>query len=248
MCRTGVTQAWPPFSVFGGYAASMFKDRAVALERRRSFSSVAWRRAEAVLVFAVSFGLAAVVIRFKGHVEAFLSTIGPWIAYPLAIVVFAIVASAPFSVTDALAIMNGVIFGPVWGSIVNAVGLVLAALAGYGIARRTSHLLELEKNIERLPPWVKRFKVGSPLFLITLRIIPMAGGTLATQIAAAFRVPIWVHVWTMCAIAVPICTLLAIFGDRVSVAVHAYFVAHSHHMGERFQHLFHHHLSGSPAP
>ncbi len=209
---------------------------------------VAWRRAEAALVFLTSFGLAAIVIRYKGHVEALLTTIGPLVAYPLAIVVFTIVASAPFSVTDALAIMNGVIFGPLWGSVVNAIGLVLAALAGYGIARRTSHLLELEKNIERLPPWVKRFKVGSPLFLITLRIIPMAGGTLATQIAAAFKVPIWVHVWTMCAIAVPICTLLAIFGDRVSIAVHGYYLAHSHHVAEQLRHFIHHHLTGSPSP
>jgi uncharacterized membrane protein YdjX (TVP38/TMEM64 family) len=200
---------------------------------------VAWRRAEAALVFLTSFGLAAVVIRYKGHVEQLLSTIGPWIAYPLAILVFTIVASAPFSVTDALAIMNGVIFGPLWGSVVNAIGLVFAAMVGYAIARRTSHLLELDKNIEKLPPWVRRFKVGSPLFLITLRIIPMAGGTLATQIAAAFKVPLFVHVWTMCAIAVPICTVLAIFGDRVSVAVHDYYMEHIIH---------HHHAAGSLAP
>ncbi len=200
---------------------------------------MAWRRAEAALVFLTSFGLAAVVIRYKGHVEQLLSTIGPWIAYPLAILVFTIVASAPFSVTDALAIMNGVIFGPLWGSVVNAIGLVFAAMVGYAIARRTSHLLELDKNIEKLPPWVRRFKVGSPLFLITLRIIPMAGGTLATQIAAAFKVPLFVHVWTMCAIAVPICTVLAIFGDRVSVAVHDYYMEHIIH---------HHHAAGSLAP
>jgi uncharacterized membrane protein YdjX (TVP38/TMEM64 family) len=209
--------------------------------------SVAWRRAEAALVFTTSFVLAALVIKNKHFVEGVLSSIGP-ASYPLAILVFAVVASAPFSVTDALAIMNGVIFGPVRGSLVNAVGLVLAALAGYAIARRTSHLLELEKNIERLPPWVRRFKIGSPMFLLTLRVIPGLGGTLATQIAAAFRVPVFVHVWTMCAIAIPICTLLAIFGDRVSVAVHAYYEAHRPHvhmhiphvhMPERLHNFFH---------
>ncbi len=210
--------------------------------------TVALRRAEAALVFFTSFALAAFVIRYKGHVEAFLSTLGPWVAYPIAIIIFTVVASAPFSVTDALAIMNGVIFGPLWGSVVNAIGLVLAALAGYGIARRTSHLLDLETNIEKLPAWVRKFKVGSPAFLITLRIIPMAGGTLATQIAAAFKVPIWVHVWTMCAIAVPICTVLAIFGDRVSVAVHSYYLSHSRHLGEHLQHFLHTHAIGTAHP
>jgi uncharacterized membrane protein YdjX (TVP38/TMEM64 family) len=212
--------------------------------------TVALRRAEAALVFLTSFVLAALVIRHKNVVEAFLSTIGPWVAYPLAVLLFTVVASAPFSVTDALAIMNGVIFGPLWGSVVNAVGLVFAAMAGYALARRTSHLLELDKNIERLPGWVRRFKVGSPRFLLTLRIIPGLGGTLATQIAAAFKVPLFVHVWTMCAIAIPICTLLAIFGDRVSISVHDYYEAHRPHVHvqRRLGDLFRHFHVHSPAP
>jgi len=223
--------------------------------------TAALRRAEAALVFLTSFALAAFVIRQKTAVEQFLTTIGPWIAYPLAVLLFTVVASAPFSVTDALAIMNGVIFGPLWGSVVNAVGLVFAAMAGYAIARRTSHLLELDKNIEKLPAWVRRFKVGSPAFLLTLRVIPGLGGTLATQIAAAFKVPMFVHVWTMCAIAIPICTILAIFGDRVSVAVHNYYEAHQIHMHVRvpqrihdffahrhFPDLFHHHHPTSEHP
>ena len=178
-----------------------------------------------------------------------LGTLGP-LSYPLAIIVFAIVASAPFSVTDALAIMNGVLFGPLWGSVVNAVGLVLAALTGYALARRTSHLLELEQNIERLPGWIRRFRVGSPAFLLTLRIIPGLGGTLATQIAAAFKVPVFVHVWTMCAIAIPICTILAVFGDRASVAVQAYYQAHRPHVHMHLPDRWHlwHHPANAPAP
>jgi uncharacterized membrane protein YdjX (TVP38/TMEM64 family) len=174
--------------------------------------------------------------------------IGP-LAYPLAVIIFALVATAPFSVTDALAVMNGALFGPVMGSLVNAVGLVLAALGGYALALRTAHLLELGKRIEHLPHWIRRYRVGSPAFLLALRIIPGLGGTLATQSAAAFRVPLVVHVWTMCAIAVPICTLLAIFGDRVSVAVHTYYEAHKPHMSmhvpRTLRNFFHH---PSPLP
>lgn len=212
--------------------------------------SAFWRRAEAIFIFFSSFVLAALVIKNKHSIEGMLGTIG-WLAYPLAILVFTVVASAPFSVTDALAIMNGVLFGPLWGSVVNAIGLVFAALVGYALARRTSHLLELHKNIEKLPAWVTRFRVGSPAFLLTLRVIPGLGGTMATQIAAAFRVPVFVHVWTMCAIAIPICTLLAIFGDEVSLSVQSYYQAHRPHMQmpehwrERLRDPFHRY---SPAP
>lgn len=179
------------------------------------------RRCAALALLAGSFVLAFLVIRHQPRVAHEIRSIGP-LAYPLAIAVFVVVASAPFSVTDALAIMNGAIFGPVKGTLVDAFGLVGAALLGYWINRNASTLWRLEEYLHRLPAWVKRFPVGSPSFLLSVRIIPGFGGTVATATAAAFRVPIWVHVWTMCAIALPICALLTIFGDRVTVALHGY--------------------------
>jgi uncharacterized membrane protein YdjX (TVP38/TMEM64 family) len=173
------------------------------------------RRLEAVGILLASFALAAIVVSHRPWVEHLLADLGPF-AMPLAVLVFAIVASAPFSVTDALAIMNGVLFGPVWGSVVNAVGLVLAAVIGYVIALRTSDAFDVKKNVERLPTWARHFQIGSPMFLIVVRIIPGLGGTIATQTAAALRVPIFRQIYTMCAIAIPICTVLAVFGTVAS--------------------------------
>jgi uncharacterized membrane protein YdjX (TVP38/TMEM64 family) len=204
--------------------------------------SRALRRAEAVATLVASFALAAYVVSHRHWVEHVLAQIGPF-AMPLAIVVFAVVASAPFSVTDALAIMNGVLFGPFWGSVVNAVGLVLAAIIGYLIALRTSVAFDVKKNVERLPPWARRFKIGSPMFLIVVRVIPGLGGTIATQTAAALRVPIFRQVYTMCAIAIPICTVLAVFGYAASDYIDAQFdkaqtFAEKHHI--RLPHRRHH--------
>lgn len=198
------------------------------------------RRVSALGLLVVSFVLAYLVIRNQPHVEHFLRSIGPG-EYPLAVAIFALVASAPFSVTDALAIMNGAIFGPLWGSVVNAIGLVIAALLGYWINRRASHLLDLDDALKKLPAWVKRFPIGSPMFLLAVRVIPGLGGTVATATAATFKVPVWVHVWTMCAIAIPLCTLLAIFGDGVTVAIHNY--EHRMHLIELRARVYyeHHH-------
>ena len=60
------------------------------------------RRLEAGAILFASFGLAAFVVARKGQVEHLLSTLGPF-AMPLAVVILAVVASAPFSATDALA-------------------------------------------------------------------------------------------------------------------------------------------------
>ncbi len=179
------------------------------------------RRLVAIGIMVASFAVAYLVIRFQPEVDHYIRHIG-FAAYPLAIVIFVAVASAPFSMTDALAVMNGSIFGPLWGSVLNAVGLVFASMIGYWINRRASHLLDLEAALEKLPAWVKRFPVGSPAFLLSVRVIPGLGGTIATATAATFKVPIWVHMWTFCAIAIPICTILAIFGDRATVVMHDY--------------------------
>lgn len=214
----------------------------------RSRFALVLRGLEAALIFGASFALAAIVVAKKPEVEHLLDGLGIS-RLPLAVVIFAVVASAPFSVTDALAIMNGVIFGPAIGSLVNAVGIVVAAVIGYVVALRTSHLLDIERTVQRLPSWVRHFRIGSPMFLIVVRIIPGLGGTLATQTAAALRVPIWRQIYTMSAIAIPICTLLAVSGDVVSNYIDQHVVepaaalAAKHHL-----HLPHRHPRPHPSP
>ena len=209
------------------------------------------RRIAGLALLAVSFALAALVIRYQPNIEYFIRSIGPGVAVPIATLIFALVASAPFSVTDALAIMNGAIFGPLWGSIINAVGIVFAGAIGYWVNRHATHLLDLEAALARLPAWVKRFRVGSPMFLIAVRVIPGFGGTVATASAAAFRVPVWIHILTMSVVAIPICTILAIFGDRATDAIHRYETrAHNYiiHHRPHWRWRFRKHPTPSPPP
>jgi uncharacterized membrane protein YdjX (TVP38/TMEM64 family) len=188
------------------------------------------RRVLGIALFCCSFAIAAAVILQKHALDALLAQAGPG-AYPIAIVLLAVVAAAPFSVTDALAVSNGVLFGPILGSLVNAAGLVAGSVLGYVVARRTSSLLDVEAQLNRLPPAVRRFPAGSPLFLILVRIIPGVGGTLATQLAAALRVPMLRHVLTFCAVTVPFCTVLAFGGNAISHEVHHLWTGlrHPHH-------------------
>ena len=198
-------------------------------------------------MLAATFALAAFVIRYQPAIEHFIRMISPEVAVPVATLLFAVVASAPFSMTDALAIMNGAIFGPFWGSIVNAVGIIAAGFMGYWINLHATHLLDLDAAIARLPAWVKRFRVGSPMFLIAVRIIPGFGGTVATASAAAFRVPILIHVFAMSIVAIPICTILAIFGDKAVEAIHGYeHRAHMYILHHRMPWHFRHHTPTPP--
>ncbi len=203
------------------------------------------RRLEAIGIFVASFALAALVVSNKHLVEHLLHVLGP-LAIPAAILIFAVVASAPFSVTDALAVSNGVLFGPWLGSAVNTCGLVLAAVLGYFVALRTSRLLNIEEQVARLPHWIRRFEVGSPMFLIVVRIIPGMGGTIATQTAAALRVPMWRQIYTMCLVTVPVCTVLAFGGNAVSNYVQNHIVSPAQHYA-RAHHLHLPHRTPQPA-
>jgi uncharacterized membrane protein YdjX (TVP38/TMEM64 family) len=200
-------------------------------------------------LLAISFALAAFVIRYQPLIEHYIRSIGPHVAVPLATAIFAIVAAAPFSVTDALAIMNGAIFGPFWGTIINAVGIIVAGAIGYWVNRHATKLMDLDAALARLPAWVKRFRIGSPMFLIAVRIIPGFGGTVATASAAAFRVPVWIHIFCMAVVAIPICTILAIFGDRAVEAIHGYeHRAHMYILRHRPHWRLRHRATPSPAP
>lgn len=190
------------------------------------------RRLKAIAIFAVSFFIAAFVVTNKHAVDGILAALGP-LRIPAAVLIFAIVASAPFSVTDALAVSNGVLFGPWLGSGVNAAGLILAAILGYLVALRTARLLNIEEQVERLPAWVRRYRIGSPMFLILVRIIPGLGGTIATQTAAALRVPMWRQIYTMAVVTVPVCTLLAFGGNLISDYVGRHIVTPAQHYADR---------------
>jgi uncharacterized membrane protein YdjX (TVP38/TMEM64 family) len=205
---------------------------AIGVQPRPAGAPSPVRKFIGIALFALSFALAAAIVVNKPAVDGILAAAGPG-ALPLAIVIFALVASAPLSVTDALAVSNGVLFGPWVGAVVNAAGLVLAAILGYIIARRTSRLLDIDAQIARLPAWLKRFRVGSPLFLILVRIIPGIGGTLATQTAAALKVGLPRQIVTMCIVTVPVCTALAFGGSAISSYVSAKIIGPAEHYATR---------------
>jgi uncharacterized membrane protein YdjX (TVP38/TMEM64 family) len=167
------------------------------------------------LVIVLSFALAAYIVADSRGIDRVLNAAGVF-RIPLAIVIFAVVATVPFSVTDALAVSNGVLFGPWLGAAINAAGIVIAAPLSYFVAQRMSATFDLDRLMARMPAWAKRIQTSSPLFLIVVRLIPGLGGTVASQIAAELHVSLWRQIYTMCIVAVPLCAALAFGGHALS--------------------------------
>jgi len=147
-------------------------------------------------------------------------------------------------VTDALAVMNAAMFERFWGSIIEVFGIIAGALIGYWINSHASRLPDLDKEMTLLPAWMKRLNPGSFRFLLAVRIIPGFGGTLATAAAATFKVPIWIHVFTMSVVAIPVCIILTFFGEQATVWMHGaeyrarmYIIHHRPHFNFHHLHL-----------
>ncbi len=183
----------------------------------------------------LSVAFAAYIVADKDGVDRVLDAVGIF-RIPLAIIIFAIVATVPFSVTDGLAVSNGVLFGPWLGAAINAAGIVIAAPLSYFVALRINKTFDVDRLIARLPSWARRFKAGSPAFLIVVRLIPGLGGTVASQIAAEYRVSLWRQMYTMYVVAIPLCALLAFGGDAVSSFVERTFIQPGEAFAAKHQH------------
>ena len=87
------------------------------------------------------------------------------------------------------------------------------------------------------------------MFLIVVRVIPGLGGTIATQTAAALRVGYFRQIYTMCAVAIPICTVLAVFGNVTSDYLEEHvFVPVQNSMEKHHIHFPHRHRRPRAAP
>jgi uncharacterized membrane protein YdjX (TVP38/TMEM64 family) len=72
--------------------------------------------------------------------------------------------------------------------LVNLSSGVVGGLVMYHIWRRGNHEFDIQSRIRRLPPWLHRHAGDNLWFLVALRLLPWAGGTLADMIAGAHQV------------------------------------------------------------
>lgn len=167
----------------------------------------------AALVLA--FYLAYFAVHHRQMLEAWLIDAGP-LGPLLSIAVYIGLVSSPFVSSDIMALLNGAIFGFWEGALLNCVGIMLGAVSTYLIARRTGEFLDIHEDLEKLPPWIKRLPVGSPLFLLGLRIVPWIGGTIANNVAGFYKISIFRHLWTTAVVALPVAIFFAYVGHRAA--------------------------------
>lgn len=147
-----------------------------------------------LLSFVLSIIIVVFVVKHLGGTENILRSIG--IAGPLvSIALYGILSVTPIT-TDSLTIINGAMFGPLWGSLISWLGNNFASFIEYYVGHSVSRASNFKKNKHKLPLGLGKLPADSVWFLIFGRLIPGYGGKLISLIAGVYHVPLWRYTWT----------------------------------------------------
>lgn len=136
-----------------------------------------------------------IVDLFFASVEAWLSSIG-WLAYVVAPVVMALVSILPVP-AEAPAMANGMLFGPVLGSVVTWVGGMGGAWISYEIAHRWGRPVAKRFTGENVTTRLEEGAEAAGWWgLLVLRFIPVVAFTALNWGAGLCGVPRGRFLWT----------------------------------------------------
>ena len=81
---------------------------------------------------------------------------------------------SPASDLVPFAVFNGAFYGLWAGALVSWIVWIVAASIQFAIARRTARDLDIERQMERLPGWLRRFPIAHPAVLIAGHWVPVS--------------------------------------------------------------------------
>ena len=144
--------------------------------------------------FVASIIFVILIAKNVSVVEHYLRAIG--IIGPLiSILLYGILSVTPIP-SDPLSVINGAIFGPVWGSLISWMGNNLAAAVEYTIGKGVNVVTDFDNQKQKLPLGLNKFKPDSLWFLIGVRFLPQFGGKITSFVAGIYHVPLIKYLWT----------------------------------------------------
>lgn len=149
----------------------------------------------------------------RGRIERWVSRFG--IAGPLVLILSMIVSMLVFfPPTSLLLVISTLSYGPVWGSLISIIGVLLASAAGYGLGRAlgpvTLRKMVSPKTQEKLGGFVDEYGIGA---VIITRMSPLLSNEAISLIAGLLRMGFRKYILATIAGIMPLIVILAIGGD-----------------------------------
>lgn len=171
------------------------------------------------ILFGVAIALAAASLgwTFGFTVERFEATIESWGAWGvLASVGLMILHSfVPFP-AEFLAIANGMIYGPLWGTLVTWTGAMLGAFVAFGLSRWLGRpfveVVVARRNWHAIDAWAAH--EGAYVVLVG-RLVPVIAFNLINYAAGLSRLSWWAFAWTTGLGILPLTVLMVVMGHNI---------------------------------
>ena len=157
------------------------------------------------------------LIGFDGTVAGVASwvrSLGSWgVAGSIALMVAH--SFLPFP-AEIIAIANGMVYGPVWGSVITWVGAMAGAISAFALVRLFGRPLLVRllpaHQLQQLGDWSRE---SGGLALLVARLIPAIAFNLVNYAAALAEVSWWTFIWSTGLGILPLTILLAVLGDSI---------------------------------
>lgn len=164
----------------------------------------------AVVVLAIT---ADVWVEEEGGARAVIARWGIW-APLVALAIQTLTSMTPIGAV-AISVANGALF-PFWLAVaLNLASGVLGGILMYFLWRRGNHEFDIQARMQRLPRWFRLHAADNLFYLILLRQVPWAGGSLANLIAGAHRIPLQIHLLNLFIGCIPGSLIYALIGAGV---------------------------------
>lgn len=195
-------------------------------EETRARSARRQRRAFAVCVgvaAAIALGLviavAASLMRWDlglstQEIEDLIRSWGPW-GVVASVALMIIHSFVPFP-AEMLALANGMVYGPLWGTAITWAGAMLGAALAFALARRYGRpfveIVVARRNWQRIDTWTARD--GAYVALVS-RFIPVIAFNLINYAAGLSAMSWWTFLWTTGLGILPLTALMVLMGHNV---------------------------------
>ncbi len=170
-----------------------------------------------IVVWVYALGAAMPLPGFELSVEAVeaeIQAFGMW-AVAIAILLMVLHSFVPFP-AELVAMANGMLFGPVFGTLITWIGAMLGAHLAFGLARWLGRpfvrAMVAERHQAAIERWTSRQGGGVLLFS---RFVPVISFNLINYAAGLTTISWWTFTWATGLGILPLTCLMVVLGDRL---------------------------------
>jgi uncharacterized membrane protein YdjX (TVP38/TMEM64 family) len=117
---------------------------------------------------------------------------------------------------EIITLANGMVFGPLWGSVITWVGAMLGAISTFGLVRLLGrpfvHRMLSDSQLRRLAEWSS---TQGGMALLVARLVPVIAFNLLNYAAALTEISWWTFIWATGIGILPLTILLNVGGASI---------------------------------